>query len=532
MKKSPKTWPTARGSPRAWLLVTLLSLSLALTLVLAWQAQLSAQHHLRAAENVLREYALMVSDEFIRRSFTQIGYRGYFQLASLLRSPAIEVDGLAAIHDSQAEPAQYARRMARGYFAFDPATLQFETLDLPVSAPVLAQLKTLAPAAFDGEPFRISHFGAGQNARMLVYADAQTTAGIVWRGFEVDLEVLGEQLRTAFDQGPLLPPSLANGALTNDLIDLRVRDPSGRTVFRTGGAGDPYLRVRKVIGDDYQRILENFTVVAAIHAQAADALVIGGLPRSRLPLLLLTGVLVIGLLVSAIWLLRREQIVTRMRNDFVSQVSHELRTPLTQIRMFAETLILDRVRNEQERARALTIINREAQRLSQLVDNILRFSGRGNSTRITTAQQSLAPLVRAVTEEFRSIAPDVPITLKLEAVAAPVDQDALRQILLNLLDNAVKYGGEDGPVHVALDLAGEHAELSVTDTGPGIPASKRQHVFNEFYRLRREARGGATGTGIGLAVVKDLVAAHGGECEIRDHTPNGTRMVVRLPGAR
>src|SRR5439155_6161105 len=179
----------------------------------------------------------------------------------------------------------------------------------------------------------------------------------------------------------------------------------------------------------------------------ADKLVIGGLPRSQLPFVLGVLLLTAGLIVTALVQLRREYDLARLRTDFVSGVSHELRTPLAQIRMFGETLLLGRVRSETERRRSLEIIDQEARRLTHLVENLLHFSRSERQThRVAPAPTWMAPLVRSVVEAFAPLATPRRARLRTdlaEGVVAAVDAEAFRQMLLNLLDNAVKYGPED-----------------------------------------------------------------------------------------
>jgi signal transduction histidine kinase len=236
------------------------------------------------------------------------------------------------------------------------------------------------------------------------------------------------------------------------------------------------------------------------------------------------------LLVGAIWLFRREQAVMEMREDFVSQVSHELRTPLTQIRMFAETLLLNRTRSDDERRRSLEIIDRESQRLSHLVDNVLRASKVSDTVQLDCYEQPLAPILREVCNSMQSATDRVTIQLSVdESVVANADADAFREIILNLLDNAIKYGPDGQTITVALaDIEGS-VRLSVEDQGPGVPKVETERVWDKFYRLGRERTSAIGGTGIGLAVVRELVEAMGGRCWF-DSSNGGARVNVEFPG--
>src|SRR5204863_327957 len=204
----------------------------------------------------------------------------------------------------------------------------------------------------------------------------------------------------------------------------------------------------------------------------------------------------------------------RLRADFVSGVSHELRTPLAQIRMFSETLLLGRVRSDDERERSLEIIDQEARRLTHLVENLLHFSrSERRLARLSPALAPLAPLVSEAAEGCAPLAAARGVTSGSEladGVVAPVDADALRQMLLSLLDNAVKYGPSGQTVTLALAVADGRARVSVDDEGPGIPAAERERIWDRFWRLERDRGSAVAGTGIGLSVVRELVALHGG----------------------
>ncbi len=263
------------------------------------------------------------------------------------------------------------------------------------------------------------------------------------------------------------------------------------------------------------------------------------MPRSNVPMLLSLLALTAVLVVAALLQLRREYELSRLRADFVSGVSHELRTPLAQIRMFSETLLLGRVRSDEERERSLEIIDQESRRLTHLVENLLHFSrSERRLTRLSPAPAPLAPLLREAAEGFAPLAAARGVTLCTEltdGVVAPVDADALRQMLLNLLDNAVKYGPSGQTVTLSLKVTDGRALLCVADQGPGIPAADRERIWDRFWRLERDRGSAVAGTGIGLSVVRELVALHGGRVWAEDAPAAerggraGSRFVIELP---
>jgi signal transduction histidine kinase len=220
----------------------------------------------------------------------------------------------------------------------------------------------------------------------------------------------------------------------------------------------------------------------------------------------------------------------------VASVSHELRTPLAQIRLFSETLLLGRIRSEAEGRRSLEIIQQESRRLAHLVENVLYFSrGERGASRLSLVPTDLAALAAELIEAFAPLARSGRSTIDLHVragVVVPADSGALRQILLNLLDNAVKYGGPERVITVGIDRRDDKAVITVDDQGTGVPADARQRIWEPYSRLAPAAASAVAGTGIGLAVVRDLVTQHGGSVRVEDAPGGGARFVVELPDAQ
>jgi len=265
----------------------------------------------------------------------------------------------------------------------------------------------------------------------------------------------------------------------------------------------------------------------------AGMLIVGGLPGSRIPALVALFVIAAGLLTVALLQLRRQQQLARLRTDFVSGVSHELRTPLAQIRWFAELLHLGKLRTEEERERSAGIIDQEARRLTYLVENVLNFSRSEKGTnRISPSPADLDHEIQDVIELFAPLARARKMTLAtaLDANAVvTLDRDALRQILLNLLDNAAKYGPPGQTITVGSEIAGDVARIWVEDQGPGIPHEDRRRVWDPYVRLSRSAESATGGSGIGLSVVRELVELHGGRTRAEGSPGGGARVLVELP---
>jgi signal transduction histidine kinase len=239
-----------------------------------------------------------------------------------------------------------------------------------------------------------------------------------------------------------------------------------------------------------------------------------------------------GLALVALWQLRREQELARLRSDFTSSVSHELRTPLTQILLSAETLTLGRTRSESERGAAAGVIVDEARRLIHMVENVLSFARLERGVhQVDCWPTRLAPHVRGILTRWLAVATDgVRIVPMLdEAAWARVDAGALTQVLGNLVDNAVKYGAPGQTVTVRLTRDGSLVRLAVEDEGPGVPEPARGRVWEPFVRMHGGETGRPGGTGLGLTVVRELVRAMDGTTAVEQVQGSGARFVITLP---
>jgi signal transduction histidine kinase len=370
-------------------------------------------------------------------------------------------------------------------------------------------------------------FGTG---RMIAYALMPTDMGdTVVYGVEFGAQVSRHIFKDAVVHESLLPNAIMAGKQNEDLLGIRIVGPKSLPLFESANFPNTEL----VSSMDLTRHFGGLKVQTAIRPEYANQLVIGGLPRSRLPLLL--GMLVVSaaLAVVAVIQLRREEELARLRSDFVSSVSHELRTPLAQIRLFLETLRLGRFTTEAQRQWSLDNIDRETNRLAHLVENVLLFAraGRAPSLRATPESTDLAAEIEGIARAFEPLAASRRASLRLDLapnVIVPLQRESFRQVLLNLLDNAVKYGPAGQTVRVALTVAGSSARVTVTDEGPGIPAREREAIWTPFFRGNAAAAQAAGGSGIGLAIVKDIVAQMGGRVDVVP-SAKGAAFQVELP---
>jgi two-component system phosphate regulon sensor histidine kinase PhoR len=223
----------------------------------------------------------------------------------------------------------------------------------------------------------------------------------------------------------------------------------------------------------------------------------------------------------------------RVRTDFVANVSHELRTPLTAIKGFAETLASSGFEDRQRAEHFVAIIDRQAERLSRLISDLLVLSDLelGKSPlRIRTV--ALRHAAQEVAELLDEPARRGGVTVRVEVgpdIVVACDPDRLAQVLSNLLDNAVKYTPAGGSVVVSARAVGDEAEITVADTGTGIPAEDLPRVTERFYRVDKARSREFGGTGLGLSIVKHIVQAHGGRLAIDSRLGVGTTVRVTLP---
>jgi len=225
----------------------------------------------------------------------------------------------------------------------------------------------------------------------------------------------------------------------------------------------------------------------------------------------------------------------RVRTDFVANVSHELRTPLTAIKGFAETLGSSGFDDHDRAAHFVAIIDRQAERLSRLIDDLLILSDLElGKMPVRVRPVALAPIVREVADLLAEPARRGGIALTIDVAAelrVQGDPDRLTQVVSNLLDNAIKYTPEGGRVRiVGRAVPGQPlVELSVEDTGAGIPAEDLPRLAERFYRVDKARVRERGGTGLGLSIVKHIVQAHGGTLAFDSRVGVGTTVTVRLP---
>jgi signal transduction histidine kinase len=231
-----------------------------------------------------------------------------------------------------------------------------------------------------------------------------------------------------------------------------------------------------------------------------------------------------------------ERAVEQLKSDFVSTVSHELRTPLAAIYGAALTLQRGDIQlEESQRSGLLDVISSEADRLARIVNDIL-WASRLDSGQMSIAIESCdaAALATGVVDAVRAHAP-VSVVLSVEAADAlpPVaaDPDKLRQVLTNLVDNAVKYSPDGGTVRISLIRSGNRLRIHVADQGLGVPPGEQERIFEKFFRLDPNLTRGVGGTGLGLYICRELVHRMHGRIWLVSDGRRGSTFTVELPVA-
>jgi signal transduction histidine kinase len=340
-------------------------------------------------------------------------------------------------------------------------------------------------------------------------------------GYIVDLP----RLSTA-----VLPGFLQELALSDDAW-LDIIDESGNRVIGSDArAAEPSIATSN-LGEPFE--FWNVAVHSATPAGAVRAVNF----RTKV---FLYGILLLLLTIGAgavvVTLgLRREARLTNQKTTFVSNVSHELRTPLTAIRMYAELLEMSGSRlTEAERRRQLAVIRGECGRLERLIDSVLDLASLQRGTkRFEFEYEEVDAVVRAAAEEFREQAQaqgfQYAVDIETDLPEVRLDADAMRQVLLNLLSNALKYSDTERWIAVRAFRRGDEVAVQVEDHGIGIAPRDHQRIFEDFYRVDQRLSTPRQGVGLGLTLVRRIVEAHQGRITVESAPGRGARFTIFLP---
>ena len=526
---------SGRSDGTGWVVTAALFTPLVLLLIVAGMTWRSERRVAAVTDRVVHDYAAIAVWQYVRRANTLL-HEEVMHAFSEPGSPGHQranartaVEPASALLAHRGASASTFHQRARIAFSYDPVTERLDaagdTIGTRTRAMLRRRLRVVAGTTRSGdEPHRVlfdSADGRSHAIALWVISGGAEVKAVV-KGIVTDADVLQPVFARALREPNLLPAVAGSGERSRDGLALRLARADGAVVFATD------RQPGKTAATDTTGLQSGeLRATLDLPSELAQELLIGGGPGSQLPSL---GLMILAAAVLAVIGLvhhSRSRALAQARTRFVANASHELRTPLAQISMFAETLHLGRERNEAERRQFAGIVFAEARRLTALVENVLRFS------RAEHAEPALRPHPHRVGKLIASaVRTFAPVALAAEAhievgasdgVCAHVDAAAFQQIMLNLLDNAVKHGGKR--VQVAAGVLGDAVRVIVDDDGPGVPVEWRSRVFEPFAQVGGRNIAGA---GIGLAIVRDLTLAHGGNVTIEDSPLGGTRVILVL----
>jgi two-component system, OmpR family, phosphate regulon sensor histidine kinase PhoR len=343
----------------------------------------------------------------------------------------------------------------------------------------------------------------GERAKVTAILDGMVEGVLAVDGHETVL-LMNERARAMFGVGP--------GRGEGKPLEEVIRNADLHEIFRAGRLADDVARRELRLTAPVERTLRVTAVPLHLGAEPPGLVMV----------------------VDDVSELRR---LEQVRTEFVANVSHELRTPLTAIQGYLETLLGGALDEPEHARRFLEVAFRHTERLGRLLNDLTDLSNiELGKVSLRLTPTPLKPVVDSVVEIVEAKARDGGVTLTAEAAGGLMvhaDHDRLAQILINLVDNAVKYTPAGGAVSVrARALDGGRVELAVSDTGVGIPHADLPRITERFYRVDKARSRELGGTGLGLAIVKHLVLAHGGELAVESEEGQGTTVRVTLPVGR
>jgi signal transduction histidine kinase len=316
------------------------------------------------------------------------------------------------------------------------------------------------------------------------------------------------------------------GMPADSLLTLTVTDADNKVIYQAPKGGKSSDKFYGVSPLGY---IGGTVFWVSLRPDVARFLVVGGIPESHVPasLLLLAGSIVLA--IAGFASLRSEIRLVNSRERFLANVSHELRTPLQQILMFVQLLRLGRARSESEREQSLEIIERETHRLIALSNSVLAAARSG--AQLQSGPVDVAHVLQTAADFFTPLAQARKMKIVLditEPAMARGDPGAIRQILVNVLDNAAKYGPTGQTIAVGVSSDEKIVRVWVDDCGPGIPASELDNVWKPFFRVPGTLDDSTGGAGLGLSIVRDLATAMDAAVELSETAAGGTRFMLTL----
>ncbi len=324
-------------------------------------------------------------------------------------------------------------------------------------------------------------------------------------------------------------PDVFRGALSPTPVAVTLMDEEGTPFFQTEpGLHTGYIGVRP-----FTRVLPFYRVGIQLQNDRFESWVRSVVITDLAVIVTMFLVILVAVAFTLRYVLH-EMELAEVKSTFVSNVSHELKTPLALIRLFAETLELDRVPDPEKRKEFLRVIHKESQRLTHLINNVLDVN-RIEQGRKTYQMQpvDLAAIINetlsAYDFQLRRQGFEVEIRLAEDLPPVPADGEGVTQALLNLMDNAIKYSRDRKYLRVELSRQDGEARILVQDHGVGIPPREQDKIFEQFYRVERGLIHDVKGSGLGLTLVRHIVDAHGGRITLESRLGEGSTFMIFLP---
>ena len=325
---------------------------------------------------------------------------------------------------------------------------------------------------------------------------------------------------------------MLRGALeTEPEVNVTLLDSTGKPIFQKGNSADGS---RYVIRKTFAPMLPLWQLTLVYRKDGMLFEVAMRDRRTRLSYISLFILIICLGLYLTYRLVQKDSELAKLKSDFVSRVSHDLRTPLATIRAVGEMLEMGAVPNREREKEYFSFITSESQRLSRLIDNVLDLSRISAGKRVYTIKPGdIAKTISNTTQAFRQYVKAEGFDIRYEAdddlPIVVLDEDAISQALINLMDNAVKFSRSEKVVWVSLRRHGSEIVLSVRDRGVGIAPGELKLIFSQFYRADGGRAVSGKGAGIGLSIVKHIAEAHGGRVEAQSTPGEGSVFTIVLP---
>jgi signal transduction histidine kinase len=324
-------------------------------------------------------------------------------------------------------------------------------------------------------------------------------------------------------------PDVFRGALSPTPVAVTIMDEEGNPFFRT----EPGLHTGYIGLRSFTRVLPFYRVGIQLQNDRFESWVRSVVITDLAVIVTMFVVILVAVAFTLRYVLH-EMELAEVKSTFVSNVSHELKTPLALIRLFSETLELDRVPDPEKRKEFLRVIHKESQRLTHLINNVLdvnRIEQGRKAYRIQPVDLAaiLNETLSAYDYQLRQQGFEVEIRLAEDLPPVPADGEAVTQALLNLMDNAIKYSKERKYLRVELSREDGEARILVQDHGVGIPPREQDKIFEQFYRVEKGLIHDVKGSGLGLTLVRHIVDAHDGRIMLESRIGEGSTFMIFLP---